>query len=123
MSSPRIPTPRRPGPTIRSFHGSCCWREPPAPRGAGSTLPRSVARTGPLHTHQYDPSQPYTNSGGTYDYRYQRGTTLIDVLWRPNDSVQVVFPVQPGVPITRIDRDGASTPLTPAGGVVQLTLS
>lgn len=83
----------------------------------------AVAGIGPLHTHQYDPSQPYTNSGGTYDYRYRRGTTLIDVLWRPNDSVQVAFPVQPGMPITRIDRDGVSAPLTPAGGAVQLTLS
>lgn len=78
---------------------------------------------GPIHTHQFDPSQPYTNSGGTYNYRYQRDGTLIDVLWRPNDTVQAAFPVNTSLPVTRIDRDGTQTPLTPAGGMVQLTLS
>jgi hypothetical protein len=82
-----------------------------------------VAGKGPIHTHVYDPNQPYTNSGGTYDYRYLRGTQVIDVLWRPNDTIEVAFPVIPGVPITRIDRDGTQALLTPTGGTVRLTLS
>ena len=83
----------------------------------------TVAGSGPVHTHQFDPNQPYTNSGGTYDYRYRRGATIIDVLWRPNDTVQVSFSVTPGLPITLVDRDGARTALTPSGGSVRLTLS
>ncbi len=83
----------------------------------------AVVGVGPVHTHQFDPSQPYTNSGGTYDYRYRRGTTIIDVLWRPNDTTQVSFPVTPGQPITLVDRDGARTALVPSRGAVQLTLS
>ena len=67
--------------------------------------------------------QPYTNSGGTYDYRYRRGAATIDVLWRPNDSVQVSFPVEPGKPIALVDRDGGRTALAPSGGAVRLTLS
>lgn len=83
----------------------------------------AVAGTGPVHTHVYDPNQPYTGSGGTYDYRYTRGGTVIDVLWRPTDSVAVAFPVIAGKPVTLVQRDGATTTLTPANGVVQLTLS
>ena len=86
----------------------------------GSATP---AGPGPLHTHVFDPGQPFTNSGGTYDYRYGRGSTTIDVLWRPDDSVQVQFPVRAGSTIVRIDRDGAQTTLAPKGGVVALTLS
>lgn len=82
-----------------------------------------VAGNGPLHSHRYDPAQPYVNSGGTYDYRYQRGAAVIDVLWRPNDTLQVDLPVEPGRQVIRIDRDGAQSTLTPSGGVVRLTLS
>lgn len=86
----------------------------------GDALPVGA---GPVHTHRYDPAQPYTNSGGTYDYRYRRGAATIDVLWRPNDSVQVSFPVEPGKPIALVDRDGGRTALAPSGGAVRLTLS
>jgi hypothetical protein len=81
------------------------------------------AGTGPAHTHVFDTSQPYTNSGGTYDYRYRRGAAVIDVLWRPNDTVSISFPVAAGQPVTLIDRDGGRTTLAPSGGAVQLTLS
>jgi hypothetical protein len=82
-----------------------------------------VVGSGPIHSHIYDLAQPYTNSGGTYDYRYLRGATIIDVLWRPNDSVKVAFPVVPGRNVTLVDRDGGRSPLVPSGGTVQLTLS
>ena len=78
---------------------------------------------GPAHTHVYDPNKPYVNDNGTYDYRYMRGTTVIDVLWRPVDSVQVSFPVDASKSITLVDRDGTQTSLTPSNGVVQVTLS
>jgi hypothetical protein len=81
------------------------------------------AGTGPVHSHVFDPNQPYTNSGGTYDYRYRRGAAVSDVRWRPNDRVGVRFPVTPGVPVTLIDRDGGQAALAPSGGAVQLTLS
>lgn len=111
---------------VRNYDGSSY---PPKPAYfAYRTFARQISDavpigTGPTHTHLYDPSQPYNNSGGTYDYRYQRGTTLIDVLWRPDDTTQIMFPVEPGKPVTLIDRDGGQTPLTPSGGTVRLTLS
>ncbi len=83
----------------------------------------TVAGTGPVHTHVYDPNQPYTGSGGTYDYRYARGTTTIDVLWRPTDSAVIAFPVNGRQPVTMIQRGGARTPLAASGGVVQVTVS
>ncbi len=82
-----------------------------------------VAGTGPVHTHVYDPSQPYTGSGGTYNYRYTRGWTVIDVLWRPTDSTQLSFPVKQGVQVTVVDRDGERRAVTPSNGAIQLTVS
>ena len=79
--------------------------------------------TGPVHSYLFDPNQPYINSVGTYDYRYLRGTSTIDVLWRPNDSVAVSFPVTTGATVTLIDRDGGQMALTPVNGAVRLTLS
>lgn len=78
---------------------------------------------GPLHTHVFDAGQPYVNTGGTYDYRYRRGGTIIDVVWRPNDRVSVNMPVAPNTTITLIDRDGGRTTLTPSNGSVRLDLS
>jgi hypothetical protein len=111
---------------VRDWNGSSY---PPKPAYdayralAGQLTGAAVAGTGPLHTHVYDPSQPYSGSGGTYDYRYTRGDTVIDVLWRPNDSLSARFPVIAGKSITLVQRDGARTALTPSGGAVQLTLS
>lgn len=83
----------------------------------------TVAGKGPVHTQVYDPGQPFSGGGGAYNYRYTRGATIIDVLWRPDDSIAVDFPVTAGKTVTLIDRDGGATGLTPAGGVVRLTLS
>lgn len=83
----------------------------------------TVAGTGPVHTHVYDPAQPYSGGGGTYDYRYVRGTTTIDVLWRPTDSATVSFPLNGGQPVTLIQRGGARTTLQPSAGTVQVTVS
>ena len=83
----------------------------------------AVVDPGPVNTHVYDPRRLYTNTGGTYDYRYQRGATIIDVLWRPTDRFQVAFPVVRGKPVTLVEPDGKQTPLTPIRGQVQLTLS
>lgn len=81
------------------------------------------AGTGPINTHVYDPSQPYVGSGGAYDYRYTRGGAIIDVLWRPTDSVQVSFPVIAGRQISLVQRDGQTSALQPVNGAVSLTLS
>ncbi len=82
----------------------------------------SGAGPGPVNQHQFNPG---ANQGdhGTYDYRYMRGSTIIDVLWRPADAVSVSFPVVPGKQITLVDRDGAQQVLSPAGGLVALKLS
>jgi hypothetical protein len=82
-----------------------------------------VAGTGPAHTHVYDPSQPYVNDNGIYDYRYTRGTTTIDVLWRARDSATVSFPVQPGRQVVHISRNGIETKLAPQNGTVSLTVN
>ena len=78
---------------------------------------------GPLHTHSYDPANPFVGSGGTYNYRYTQGATVIDVLWRPDDTLQVNLPVAAGATVTRVTIDGSATPLAPSGGTVSLTLS
>lgn len=78
---------------------------------------------GPAHTQNYDPNQPYAGGGGTYDFRYTRGGTIIDVLWRPTDSVQVAFPVTPGKQITLVQRDGQTSALQPVNGAVSVGLS
>ena len=39
-------------------------------------------------------------SGGTYNYRYTRGTTVIDVLWRPDDTLQTSLPVATDAGVT-----------------------
>lgn len=83
----------------------------------------AVAGTGPVHTHQYNPTTPPNNSANTFDYRYTRGSTIIDVLWHPSQNLSVSFPVEAGRAVTLVKRDGTQTPLTPAGGVVQLTIS
>jgi hypothetical protein len=81
------------------------------------------AGPGPLHSHVYDPANPFVGSGGTYDYRYTRGGQTIDVLWRPSDSLAVSLPVAAGLPVVRVGIDGSRTALAPAGGAVALTLS
>jgi hypothetical protein len=83
----------------------------------------SPVGTGPLHTHSYDPANPFVGSGGTYNYRYTRGTTVIDLLWRPDDTLQASLPVAAGATVTRVTIDGATTVLAPSGGAVSLTLS
>jgi hypothetical protein len=75
---------------------------------------------GPAHTHVYNADAP---SGGVYNYRYQQGTDVLDVLWLPAGSAQVTLPVQSGRLITLIDRDGAQSTLTPSAGGVRLSLS
>ena len=81
------------------------------------------AGAGPIHSHVYDPANPYVGSGGTYDYRYTRGAQVIDVLWRPNDTLEMSLPVAAGATVTRIDIDGTQMPLVPSAGAVNLTLS
>lgn len=101
---------------------------PPKPAyNAYKTLATTIgaatpAGPGPLHSHSYDPGN-FAGAGGTYDYRYASGATIIDVLWRPSDTLAVSFPVEAGKSVTRVDIDGAQTALTPAGGSVALTLS
>lgn len=90
---------------------------------AGYLRDAVVAGTGPLHTHQYDPDDPPGASNNTFNYRYTQGTAIIDVLWHPSQSQSAAFPVEPGRTVTLVDRDGTQTALTPAGGVVEVTLS
>jgi hypothetical protein len=77
---------------------------------------------GPVHQHTY---MPEANRGdnGNYDYRYSSGATVIDVLWRPDSSATVSFPVDPGKTLTLVDRDGATRNISAVNGSVQLTLT
>ena len=86
----------------------------------GSATP---AGPGPVHTHSYDPSQPYVGDNGVYDYRYHDGSTLIDVLWIPSGTATVSFPIVEGSTVTRVERDGAASRVYPSGGVIHLGLS
>lgn len=81
------------------------------------------AGTGPAHTHSYDPANPSVGAGGVYNYRYSRGADTVDVLWVPEGSARVSLPVAAGATVSRVEINGASTPLTPAGGAVTLDLS
>ncbi|CAA9273828.1 MAG: GH39 / GH5 [uncultured Chloroflexia bacterium] len=109
---------------VRHYDGSAYPAKPAY--NAYRTLVRqlggaSIAGTGPLHTHVYS-AHPHNGDHATYNYRYTRGGTTVDVLWRPADSIEVQFPVIAGQEVTRVDRDGAETELTPAGGTVSLTI-
>ena len=66
------------------------------------------ARAG-VHTHVYNPSG--LNNGGVYDYRYVKGTTEIDVIWRPNGATTIQFPVTAGKTYRYYTRN--NQPLTP----------
>lgn len=110
---------------VRNYDGANYAPKPAynAYRTLATTIGNAApAGRGPVHTQVFDPTQPYGKAGGTYDYRYVRGSTIIDVLWRPNDTANVSFPLTPGRQITLVQRDGQSTPL-PNNGAVNLTLS
>jgi hypothetical protein len=83
----------------------------------------TLAGTGPVHSHVFDPARPLEGSGGIYNYRYNRGGAIVDVLWLPAGSAQVNVPVVAGRSVTLVDRDGGQTPLAPGGGSVRVTVS
>lgn len=80
------------------------------------------AGTGPLHSHQYDPNNPYVGVGGTYHYRYISGSATIDILWRPADTITLDLPVRSGAVVTRVALNGDTNTLIPVGGVVTLEI-
>lgn len=111
---------------VRSFDGTSYQPKPAytAYRTLAAQLQNATPLgTGPAHTHRYDPSQPFVGDGGVYHYRYQRGASLVDVLWTPTGSTQVSFAVAAGTTLRRVDRDGVDTPLAASGGTLRLTVS
>lgn len=111
---------------VRSYDGS--GYAPKAAYYAYRTLAQrlagaAVTGTGPVHTHVYDPSQPYVNDNGIYDYQYTRGSTTIDVLWKARDSATVAFPIQGGKRILQVDRNGSETELVPQNNSVSVVLT
>ena len=89
-----------------------------------TTLADAVpAGTGPIHTFAY-PANHYGPLGqGTYDMRYTRGTTVIDVLWLPRNSATVSFPVLAGREVSVLTRNGQTLMLPITNNSVELTIS
>jgi hypothetical protein len=109
---------------VRNFDGAAYAPKPAyfAYQALAARLQGAVpVGTGPAHTHVYNPGA--NNAGGVYNYRYQRGAQLIDVLWTASGSQQVTLPVAAGRAITLFDRDGGQQALAPSGGGVRLSLS
>ncbi len=67
------------------------------------------------------PHQPASSDYVGYDYRFTRGGTVVHMVWRPNDSLAVNYPVETAQ-VDVVDRDGGTTRLTASGGTVPLTL-
>lgn len=89
----------------------------------GDAVPVGV---GPANQHvwTFDSNNPYAATGSVvYDYRYTRGPTVIDVLWVPEGTQQVVLPIMQGAQVTKTDRDGAASALLVANDAVTLGLS
>lgn len=80
--------------------------------------------TGPVNTHTYAPDvSAFFSGNGVYDYRYTRDTTTIDVLWVPQGTEAVTFPVDGSKQILVIDRDGGQTTAQVANNLLSLTVS
>lgn len=77
---------------------------------------------GPQMIRGNNPHQPDTSDFVGFDYKFTRGSTSINMVWRVNNTVAVNYPVQaPQVDV--IDRDGGVTRLTASNGTIPLTLS
>jgi hypothetical protein len=69
-----------------------------------------------------NPHQPDTSDYIGFDYKFQRGSQFVNMVWRVSGSVTVAYPVQ-GTAVDVIDRDGGVTHLTPSNGTIPLTIS
>jgi hypothetical protein len=84
------------------------------------TLP---AGAGPLHSHTFTFGFGTFNTGGIYDYRYSKNTTLTDVLWVPSASQAVSFPLDPAKQALFYTRNGQQFTPAIANNTASLTLS
>jgi hypothetical protein len=80
------------------------------------------AGQGPQMIPANNPHQPDNSDYIGFDYKFTRGSQVINLVWRTSGSVTVAYPVQ-GTSVDVIDRDGGVTHLTPTGGTIPLTIS
>jgi hypothetical protein len=77
---------------------------------------------GPQMIPGNNPHQPDTSDFIGFDYKFQRGSQNVNMVWRVSGSVTVAYPVQ-GTAVDVVDRDGGVTHLTPSNGTIPLTIS
>jgi hypothetical protein len=76
---------------------------------------------GPQMVAGNNPHQPDTSDYIAYDYRFNRGGTTLNMVWRVNDSLSVNYPVDTAQ-VDLIDRDGTTIRLTASNGTIPLTI-
>ncbi|HMA32892.1 MAG TPA: S-layer homology domain-containing protein [Chloroflexia bacterium] len=76
---------------------------------------------GPQMIPGNNPNQPATSDWVGFDYRFTHNGSAFHLLWRPNDSLTLNYPVETAQ-VDVVDRDGSTTRLTANNGTVPLTL-
>ncbi len=77
--------------------------------------------TGPAMIPGNNPQQPDSSDFTGFDYRFTRGSAVLHMVWRVNDTATIAYPAETAQ-VDVVSRDGAVTRLTAAGGMVTLTV-
>jgi hypothetical protein len=81
----------------------------------------SYTGTGPQMIRGNNPHQPDTSDWVGFDYRFVRNDTALHLVWRPNDVVNVNYPVETSQ-VDVVDRDGGTRRVTASNGTIPLTI-
>ncbi len=76
---------------------------------------------GPQMVPGNNSQQPDTSDWAAFDYRFVRNGTALHMLWRPNSTVTVNYPVETSQ-VDVVDRDGATVRVSASGGTIPLTI-
>ncbi len=77
---------------------------------------------GPQMIPGNNPRQPDTSDFIGFDYKFAKGSQVVNMVWRVSGSASVAYPVQ-GTSVDVVDRDGGVTHMTSSGGTIPLTIS
>lgn len=77
--------------------------------------------TGPQMVPGNNPHQPDTSDYVGFDYRFVKNGVPLHMVWRPNDTVTVNYPVETAQ-VDVVDRDGGVTRRMASGGAISLQI-
>jgi hypothetical protein len=76
---------------------------------------------GPQMIPAGNPHQPDSSDWAGFDYIFDRAGTRFHMLWRPNDAVEVDYPVETAQ-VDVVDRDGGTTRVAATNGYIRITI-